>query len=348
MKFLTYVFAVLFVFAPLFASADTIPAFPMALWGMVTVNGAAAPVGTVVRAYYGTTLAGQVTVQEAGVYGYTEPTKQKLVLGAGSSTVSFTFQSTSFNGGAETGGTTAVTYPQFVSGTTVNQNLAFTVDIPAPPSSGGGSSPAPVSSSGGGGGGGYIVIPTVPATTVVATTTATGSGIVTPQVPGVVLGESTYNFTLNLQLGSKGEDVTQLQNVLIAEGLLQSEATGYFGALTKAALKLYQAKYGISQTGTVGPLTRAQLNKNKSSTPSTVVIAPVSSGHVFTQNLSVGSHASDVTPLQNVLISLGLLKSEATGYYGALTKNAVMAYQAKYGISKTGTVGPLTRAQLNK
>ena len=355
MKSLKYT-ALLLLVSPLFASAQSIPNFPMALWGNVTINGSAASVGTVVRAYYGTTLAGQVTVQDAGVYGYTEPTKQKLVLDEGTSSITFTVQSASFNSGTETGGTTAVTYPQFTSGSTTEYDLAFTVSVPAAVSSGGGGGGG--SSSGGGGGGGVGAIVYIPKVTPVATTTAvatsTNNTVTTTQTtpkPGAVLGASTYNFTQNLQLGSTNSDVTQLQTILIADGFLNGTATGYFGALTKAALKLYQAKNGISQTGTVGPATRAQLNKTIGlSTVPTSNTSTSSSPirYVFTKTIKIGSGGSDVTQLQNILISLGLLQTQATGYFGTVTEKAVMAYQSKYGLTQTGTVGPLTRAQLNK
>jgi N-acetylmuramoyl-L-alanine amidase len=39
---------------------------------------------------------------------------------------------------------------------------------------------------------------------------------------------------------------------------------------------------------------------------------------------------------------------EPTGYFGPLTRRAVMAYQKEYRISQTGTVGPITRASLNR
>lgn len=353
MKSLKYILVLLFALTPLFASAQAIPAFPMALWGAVTINGSAAPVGTVVRAYYGTTLAGQVTVQDAGAYGYTEPTKQKLLIGEGTGSLTFTVQSSGFNSGAETGGTTAITYPQFTAGSTVNLDLAFTVSVPAPISSGGGGGGGGGGgSSGGGGGGGVVSTPTI--TPVATTTITTNIAVATSQPPsalGVVLGASTYNFTQNLQLGSTGNDVTQLQTVLIANGYLNSAATDYFGALTQVALKLYQAKYGISQTGTVGPLTRAQLNKGTTSTTvttNTAASSPVGSGYMFTQSLKIGSSGSDVTALQNVLIVLGLLQSQPTGYFGSLTMAAVEKYQTSHNISATGTVGPLTRAALNK
>src|SRR6185295_3113397 len=97
------------MFVPLAASAQSLPAFPMAFWGAVTLNGAPAPVGTIVNAYYDSTLAGTVTVHDAGIYGYTEPTKQKLIVAAGSSTITFKVQSSGFNGGVETAGDTAQT-----------------------------------------------------------------------------------------------------------------------------------------------------------------------------------------------------------------------------------------------
>jgi len=63
----------------------------------------------------------------------------------------------------------------------------------------------------------------------------------------------------------------------------------------------------------------------------------------FTRDLTVGSSGSDVTALQN---TLGV--SPATGYFGSITKAAVMSYQASKGVPATGYVGPLTRAALNQ
>jgi peptidoglycan hydrolase-like protein with peptidoglycan-binding domain len=66
----------------------------------------------------------------------------------------------------------------------------------------------------------------------------------------------SYLFTRDLKAGSKGADVTTLQNLL---GV--SPATGHFGALTKAAVIKYQISKGISPAnGYVGAKTRASLN----------------------------------------------------------------------------------------
>lgn len=52
-----------------------------------------------------------------------------------------------------------------------------------------------------------------------------------------------------LALGARGEDVRSLQEFLRSRGLLQSEATGYFGSLTEAALRAFQAAEGVVSSG---------------------------------------------------------------------------------------------------
>lgn len=69
-------------------------------------------------------------------------------------------------------------------------------------------------------------------------------------------------LTQNLSLGSSGPEVVDLQNFLATDASVYPEglATGYFGSLTRAAVVRFQALNGISQTGTVGPITRAAIN----------------------------------------------------------------------------------------
>jgi peptidoglycan hydrolase-like protein with peptidoglycan-binding domain len=70
----------------------------------------------------------------------------------------------------------------------------------------------------------------------------------------------TKKFLRDLTIGSKGDDVKQLQQLLIARGFLYGEVTGYFGILTKTALLAFQTDQGLPSVGTVGPRTRALLN----------------------------------------------------------------------------------------
>ncbi len=60
-------------------------------------------------------------------------------------------------------------------------------------------------------------------------------------------------FTRNLTVGSRGADVTCLQNVL---GI--SPATGYFGSITKGKVMAWQAANGLPNTGYFGALSRAK------------------------------------------------------------------------------------------
>src|SRR3989344_3023098 len=54
---------------------------------------------------------------------------------------------------------------------------------------------------------------------------------------------TSYNFTRNLTVGSRGDDVSALQQTLINGGQLTavSAPTGYFGSATQAALAKWQA-----------------------------------------------------------------------------------------------------------
>jgi hypothetical protein len=105
-----------------------------------------------------------------------------------------------------------------------------------------------------------VTPPSNPTTTTTTTTTTTN--------PGQVLGASTFNFTSDLWFHMKdNSDVAQLQSFLVAEGYSIPDATtDFFGNETLAAVKAFQKANGIPQTGYVGPLTRAVLNKGVIST----------------------------------------------------------------------------------
>ena len=79
---------------------------------------------------------------------------------------------------------------------------------------------------------------------------------------------SCPNLTRTLSLGSRGQDVVQLQQFLISQNLLAAgNDTGYFGKLTQAAVQSFQRQQGIVSSGTpastgyglVGARTRAKI-----------------------------------------------------------------------------------------
>lgn len=70
--------------------------------------------------------------------------------------------------------------------------------------------------------------------------------------------------------------------------------------------------------------------------------------HIFTKELSFGAESAEVRQLQRVLKTLGHFNySSATGYFGDVTKQAVLSYQKKKGLPQTGTVNLETRRALN-
>ena len=96
-------------------------------------------------------------------------------------------------------------------------------------------------------------------------TPATSTTAVTPSAQTTSAASWCYTFSTYLTTGSTDTTtsgaVKQLQTALTKSGFnISADAAGTFGNATQAAVIAFQAKYGITQTGSVGPITRAQLN----------------------------------------------------------------------------------------
>lgn len=116
------------------------------------------------------------------------------------------------------------------------------------------------------------------------TTTPTGAG-----APAVCAG---ITFTRNMTTGATGTDVKCLQAILNQSPTTQVSTTGagspgnetsYFGGLTLAAVKKFQAENGMTPANQVGPMTRAKLNTMVSGggvvvVPPPVVVPPTTAG----------------------------------------------------------------------
>ena len=102
---------------------------------------------------------------------------------------------------------------------------------------------------------------------------SSGTGVVGGVVSDVAtnLSQNCYIFSTNLAVGSRGTEVTKLQNFLIRNGFdipaitREGADKGYFGGGTQNALRQYQASKGINESQSFGgsyfgPLTRASVN----------------------------------------------------------------------------------------
>jgi len=70
---------------------------------------------------------------------------------------------------------------------------------------------------------------------------------------------------------------------------------------------------------------------------------------LLTGQIDYGQTSSNVTNLQTFLASSSSIypQGRVTGYFGPLTKSAVMNFQNAYGIAQVGRVGPQTLAKIN-
>ena len=153
-----------------------------------------------------------------------------------------------------------------------------------------------------------------------------------------------------------------MQKVLINEGLWESdvEATGYFGPITQTALKEFQQEHlsdfwSFEEQEGSGMLDAETQDYFQNLSLDIPYQKPEFS---FDRNLYLGMRGDDVTALQEILIGEGVWNRpdiNATGYFGQITKTAVIKYQEKYaseilqplGLTfGTGFVGVSTRAHL--
>ncbi|MDO8729287.1 MAG: fibronectin type III domain-containing protein [bacterium] len=156
-----------------------------------------------------------------------------------------------------------------------------------------------------------------------------------------------FHFVKTWQKGDRDIEIEHLQELLVADkdSYPEKYVTGYFGSLTEAALKRFQAKHGLSQTGNIDVATQQKLNtvsqsETKLNIPHDFV--------VFGTDLKRGDESQAVKDLQQYLIYEGsYVEAIVSGYFGNLTHNAVKTFQAKYGIDPVlGIVGPKTRHKM--
>lgn len=120
--------------------------------------------------------------------------------------------------------------------------------------------------------------------------------------------------------------------------------TGLFGSATREAVKAFQKAQGISADGLAGSATLKALANAAGGSSS----GDKSSSTASSSSMQKGDEGSNVTSLQKMLIQLGYLKTDATGYFGSATKDAVLSFQKAAGLSADGVAGPATVKALEK
>ncbi len=129
--------------------------------------------------------------------------------------------------------------------------------------------------------------------------------------------------------GDEGTDVTEIQTRLYELEYISS-VTGYFGADTEAAVRLFQEKNGLTVDGKVGVLTKEKLY----------------SEDAVPNSLYLGSTGDEVLKYQNRLSTLGYLTTAPDGVYGNDTVAAVKRFQERNALVVDGYLGPSTKQLL--
>ncbi|MGL5150895.1 MAG: peptidoglycan-binding protein [Clostridium sp.] len=164
-----------------------------------------------------------------------------------------------------------------------------------------------------------------------------------------------------LRVGSEGESVRVIQKQLNRIGknypaIKWVNVDGKFGKATEDAVKVFQGVFNLTKDGIVGRATWYKINqiyvgvKNLAELESEGEIIDGESttdGAYPGYLLKEGARGKVVSELQYYLKAIGefydelpIIKSD--GIFGPATKNAVIAFQRKFGLSPDGIVGPLT------
>jgi hypothetical protein len=173
------------------------------------------------------------------------------------------------------------------------------------------------------------------------------NGVSTSGTTATATTGTSYNFTSDLTIGSKGAQVTALQQFLIAQGDLTgvSTPTAYFGTLTQAALAKFQKANGISpSTGYFGPISRAYIAKMTTGTTTTTTTTTTTGTGTGTTTTGT-TVTAPATGLQVSLASdnpaAGSLVSSAGTGGGSAARISVLAFNLTAGNSGAVTVSQL-------
>ena len=144
-----------------------------------------------------------------------------------------------------------------------------------------------------------------------------------------IVGDVTWNTLKN--------EIATIQAQLNKKGCSVGTVDGIADPTTYNAVISFQNKNGLTADGQVGPATWD------------VLFDTISGGNSYSRILKLTSplmYGEDIRAVQNKLNSLGYVAGTADGYYGNMTRNAVINFQSKKGLAADGDVGPTTWSAL--
>jgi len=142
--------------------------------------------------------------------------------------------------------------------------------------------------------------------------------------------QAICTFTRNLTIGSRGSDVTCLQNYLTTTGYFTyaGGATGFFGPVTRSAVSAWQAANGITPAvGYFGPISRQTIGVQMSAGTATETSVDESPAFSPTQATPTGSLNTSTSSLQTITPVSATLPSSQTseGFFQSLDSETTAA-----------------------
>ena len=147
-------------------------------------------------------------------------------------------------------------------------------------------------------------------------------------------------------LGDEAAEVASIQEALEALDLYYTDITGHYGKRTQSAVRKFQKRYSLAQTGVADEETIALLYRLSDTKAPAESIALPQAGY-GASTLREGNRSDAVRILQENLALLDYYDGNVTGSYGRLTKEAVRRFQRDNDLSADGVAGPRTFERLN-
>lgn len=172
-----------------------------------------------------------------------------------------------------------------------------------------------------------------------------GARIVTPGSSTGPAAPTDVNVAY-VTVGMVGGQVTLIQELLAGLGFDPGPLDGVFGPTTEGAVRRFQETNGLDVDGIVGPVTKARLAQayaeisGKTPPPTPSASAPAWPGRFFVLTDPMMSGA-DIGQWQERMAERGW-RLDADDWYGKESYGVCKTFQAEFGLTVDGIVGPQT------
>ena len=147
--------------------------------------------------------------------------------------------------------------------------------------------------------------------------------------------------------GDRAAEIERIQEALTELDYYYADITGHYGRKTERAVRLFQRRQRLTQTGMCDEITLTRLYEEAGFEVPVFPADEKDSLEEWTANvLRQGDSGSAVRLLQESLTELDYYDGAITGHYGRLTKEAVRVFQRKNDLSSDGIAGPKTLGEI--